>query len=143
MGLDVTHSFELQQLFFLNANAEAGISFDQNFVKTQGVDPDIFHQARIRGDDCRIGTGDAMQDFDKATLQQLLMGASLGQRPNPSNPAKVPALKRLAFPAVPAEVLVDRLMVNVDEEGEAILWQARDVGGHQDLSDLIEVPRQR
>ena len=51
MGLDISHSFELQQLFFLNANAEAGIGLDQNFVKTQGVDPDVFHQARVGGDD--------------------------------------------------------------------------------------------
>ena len=121
MGLDITHSFELQQLFFLDANAEAGISLDKNFVKTQGVDPDIFHQACIRGDDCRIGTGDAMQDFDKATLQQLLVGASLGQRPKPFDPAKVPVMLRLSLAPVPAELLVDGLMINIDEEGQAIL----------------------
>ena len=51
MGLDVTHSFELQQLFFLYANAEARISLDQNFVKTERVNPDVFHQARVRGND--------------------------------------------------------------------------------------------
>ena len=51
MGLDVTHSFELQQLFFLNANAEARISLDQNFIEAQGIDPDVFHQAGVRSDD--------------------------------------------------------------------------------------------
>ena len=64
-----------------------------------------------------------MQNFDKATLQQLLIGASFGQRLQPFDPAKVPALQRLAPPAVPAEMLVDGLVVNVDEEGEAILRQ--------------------
>ena len=68
MSLDITHSLELQQLLFLDADAETGVGFDQNFVEAEGVNPNVLHQARIRGDDGRIRTGDAMQDLDKASL---------------------------------------------------------------------------
>ena len=47
MALDVTHCLELQQLLFLNANAETGVGFNQDFVKPQGVDADVFHLSLI------------------------------------------------------------------------------------------------
>ena len=65
-----------------------------------------------------------MQDLDEASLQLLLIGSSLAQHHRPFDPAKVPALLRLIIAPVPAELLVDGLVVNVDEEGEAILRQA-------------------
>ena len=121
MALDVTHRLELQQLLFLDADAEAGIGLDQNFVKPEGVDPDVFHQAGICGDDRRVGPGNAMQDLDKASLQLMLIGRSLGQHLHPFNQAKVPVLLRLSLASVPAEPLVDGLMVNLDEEAEPVL----------------------
>jgi len=54
MALDVTHRLELQQLLFLDADAEACVGLDQNFVEPQGVDADIFHQAGPGGDHRRI-----------------------------------------------------------------------------------------
>ena len=124
MALDVTHRFELQQLLLLDANAETGVGFNQDFVKPQGVDADVFHQAGIRGDHRWISAGNAMQDLDEASLQLLLIGSSLAQHHQPFDPAKVPVLLRLSLAPVPAELLVDGLMVNLDEEGEAILRQA-------------------
>ena len=85
MTLDVTNGFELQQLFFLDADPEAGVGFDQNFVEPEGVDPDVFHQASIGGDDRRVGAGNAMQDLDKSSLQLMLIGSSLGQHLHPFN----------------------------------------------------------
>mgnify|MGYP001331811519 FL=1 len=123
MALDVTHRFELQQLLLLDANPEAGVGFDQDFVEPQGVDPDVLHQAGIGGDHRRIGAGNAMQDLDKAPLQ-LLIGISLCQHPHPFDPAKVPVLFLLSLAPVPAELLVDGLVVDVDKEGETILRQA-------------------
>ena len=65
-----------------------------------------------------------MQDLDKASLQLLLIGSSLAQYLHPFDQAKVPVSLRLSFPAVPAEPLVDGLVVNVDEEAESIFRQA-------------------
>ena len=64
-----------------------------------------------------------MQDFDEVSLQLLLSGRSLAQHHQPFD-GQVPALLRLWLAPVPAELLVNRLMVNVDEEGQAILRQA-------------------
>ena len=124
MALDVTHCLELEQLFLLDANAETGVGFDQDFVEPQRVDPDVFHQAGIRSDYRGISAGNAMQDFDEASLQLLLIGGSLAQHRQPFDPAKVTALLRLSLAPVPAELLVDGLMFNVNEEREAILRQA-------------------
>ena len=124
MALDVTHRLELEQLFFLDANSETGVSFDQDFVEPQRVDPDVFHQAGIRSDRRWISAGNSMKDLDEASLQLLLIGGSLAQHHQPFDPAKVPALLRLFLAPVPAELLVDGLMCNVDEEREAILRQA-------------------
>ena len=124
MILDVAHCLELQQLLFLDANAETGVGFDQDFVKPKGVNPDVFHQASIGGDHRWVGAGDAMQDVNEASLQLLLIGSYLAQHHQLFDPAKVPVLLRLPFAAVPAEPLVDGLVVNVDEEGKAILRQA-------------------
>ena len=79
MSLDITHSLELQQLLFLDADAETGVGFDQNFVEAKGINSNVLHQACIRSDQGWICTGDAMQDLDKASLQLLLIGGSLGQ----------------------------------------------------------------
>ena len=65
-----------------------------------------------------------MQDLDEASLQLLLIGGSLAQHHQPIDLVKVPALLRLFLAPVPAELLVDGLMCNVDEEGETILRQA-------------------
>ena len=65
-----------------------------------------------------------MQDLYEASLQLLLIGNSLSQYHQPFDPAKVPVFLRLPIAPVPAELLVDGLMVNLDEEGEAILRQA-------------------
>ena len=124
MVLDITNCLELQQLFLLDADSEAGVGFDQDFVKPQGVNPNVLHQPRFGSDHCWISAGNAMQDLDKAPLQLLLIGSSLAQRHQPFNPAKVPVFLRLLPAPVPAELLVDRLVVNVDEKGEAILRQA-------------------
>jgi len=143
MALDIANCLELQQLLLLDANTETGVGLDQNFVEPQGVDPDVLHQARITCDDRRICAGNAMQDLDKAYLQLLLIGDSLCQHPHPFDQVKVPASLRSSLAPVPAELLVDGLVVNVDEERQAIFRQLRKVGGHQDFSDLIEIPRQR
>ena len=89
MILDVAHCLELQQLLFLDANAETGVGFDQDFVKPKGVNPDVFHQASIGGDHRWIGAGDAMQDVNEASLQLLLIGSYLAQHHQPFDPAKV------------------------------------------------------
>ena len=123
MALDVTHRLELQELLFLDADAEAGIGLDQNFVKPEGVDTDVFHQAGIGGDDRRVGAGNAMQDLDKSSLQLMLIGSSLGQHLHPFDQAKVPVSLRLSLASVPAESLVDGLVVNLDEEAEPVLRQ--------------------
>lgn len=123
MALDVTHRLELQQLLFLDADAEAGIGLDQNFVKPEGVDPDVFHQAGVCGDDRRVGAGNAMQDFDKVSLQLMLIESSLAQRRLPSYSSKVTVLTGLSLASVPAESLVDGLVVNLDEEAEPFLRQ--------------------
>ena len=68
MVLNVTHRFELQKLLLLDANAEAGVGFDQDFVEPPGINSDVLHQASIRGDRCRIGARNAMQDLDEASL---------------------------------------------------------------------------
>ena len=124
MALDVTHRLELEQLFFLDANSETGVSLDQDFVEPQRVDPDVFHQAGIRSDRRWISAGNAMQDLDKASLQLMLIGSSLGQHLHPFDQAKVPVSLRLSLASVPAESLVDGLVVNFDEEGQTILRQA-------------------
>ena len=124
MALDVTYCFELKKLFLLDANSETGVGFNQDFVKPQGVDSDIFHQPGIRGDHRRISTGDSMKDLYEASLQLLIIGNSLSQHHQSFDPAKVPVFLRLPIAPVPAELLVDGLMVNLDEEGEAILRQA-------------------
>ena len=41
MSLDITHCLELQQLLFLDADAETGVGFDQNFVEAEGVNPNV------------------------------------------------------------------------------------------------------
>ena len=78
-----------------------------------------------------------MQDLDQASLQRLLIGVFANTHTIWS--AKVPASLRLSLAAVPAELLVDGLVFNVDEEGEAILRQLGQVGGHRDLRDLVEI----
>ena len=75
MALYVSHRFELQKLLLPNADAEAAVSFNQNFVEPQGVDPDVLHRPP-RGDYSRI-CADAMKDLNKASLHMLLIGASL------------------------------------------------------------------
>ena len=143
MTLDITHRFELQKLVLLNADSEAAVSFNQNFVEPQGVDPDVLHQTRLGRDYRRICAGNTMQDLDKASLHMLLIGASLGQYPHPSDPAKVPVWLRFPVAPVPAELLVDGVVINVNEEGEAIVRETGNVGGHQDFRDLVEIPSQR
>ena len=95
MTLNITHRFELQKLIFLDADAEAAVRFNQNFVEPQGVDPDILHQTCIVSDYSRISAGNAMQDFDEVSLQLLLIGSSLAQHHQPFDWVKVPALLRL------------------------------------------------
>ena len=124
MPLNVTHRLELQKLLFLDANAETGVRFNQDFVKPQRVDPDVFHEAGIKSDHRWIGAGNAMQDLDEASLQLLLVGGSLAQHRHSFDPAKVPVMLRLSLAPVPAELLVDGLVINVDEEAQAILRQA-------------------
>jgi hypothetical protein len=68
MGLNITDSSKLQQGFLWDANPETGIGFDQNFVKAQRINTDIFHQTGIRRNQGRVGSGDAMQDLHKASL---------------------------------------------------------------------------
>ena len=70
-------------MLFLNANAETGVGFNQDFVKPQGVDADVFHQPGIGGDDRRIGAGNAVQDLNEASLQLLLIGSFLAQHHHP------------------------------------------------------------
>jgi hypothetical protein len=68
MGLNITDSSKLQQGFLWDANPETGIGFDQNFVKAQRINTDIFHQTGICRNQGRVGSGDAMQDLYKASL---------------------------------------------------------------------------
>jgi len=124
MVLDVTHRFELKQLLLLNADSEARIGLDKNLIKAKRIYSDVFHQAGIGRDDRRICAGNAMQDLHKASLQLLLIGSSLGQHLHHFDSAKVPVSLRLSLAPVPAELLVDGLMVNVDEKAQAIFRQA-------------------
>ena len=64
-----------------------------------------------------------MQDFDKVSLQLMLIESSLAQRRLPSYSSKVPVLTGLSLASVPAEPLVDGLVVNLDEEAEPFLRQ--------------------
>ena len=68
MVLNITHRLELQELLLLDTNTETGVGLDQDFVKPQGINSDVFYQTGIRGDRCRVGAGNAMQDLDEAAL---------------------------------------------------------------------------
>ena len=114
-GEDVRNRAEAQQVLLLDADAETGVGFDQDFVEAKRIDADILHQPGFRRDGSRISAGDAMQDLDQTFLQLLLF------RDAPPNPMlllvwfKISALPVEIHP-VPAEVLVDRLWGHIDEE---------------------------
>ena len=82
-----------------------------------------------------------MQDVDKLFLK-LVIGDSLGQQLCPANHAKLPATYRLFLASVPAELLVDGVVLHINEEAESLLRQLRQVDGHQDFSDLVEISSQ-
>ena len=50
VALNIRNGAELEQIFFLDTDAEAGIGFDQDFVEPQGINPDIFHEPGVRRD---------------------------------------------------------------------------------------------
>ena len=134
MVLDITNCFELQQLFLLDADSEAGVSFNRDFVKPQGVNP-MSSISRASGDHCWISAGNAMQIW-KAPLQLLLIRSSSDNTYTLSS--QVPVLPRLSLAPVPAELLVDGWW-STSMKKLRRSFDRREVGSHQDFSDLVEI----
>ena len=79
MTLDVPDCAELQQVFLFDTNAEGCVRFDQNFIKAQRINSNVFHQPGFRSDGGRIGSRDSMQNLSQSSLQLLLFRERFAQ----------------------------------------------------------------